>query len=109
MIWSAAERFERTLIVEVKPGPPLDPQPIPQLLNYLNVTKLPLGLVLYFGAAPKVRRVIRDDRRDYPFLPRRAVCWNNDARGVFVSGLRVVSVVSGVISYLPLRDPEIPR
>ena len=57
---------ERTLIVEVKTGPTLDPQAIPQLLNYLNVTKLPLGLVLFFGPTPKVRRVIRDDRRDYP-------------------------------------------
>ena len=57
---------ERTLIVEVKTGPTLDPHAIPQLLNYLNVTKLPLGLVLFFGPRPKVRRVIRDDRREYP-------------------------------------------
>ena len=61
---------ERTLIVEVKSGPTLDPQAIPQLLNYLTVTKLPLGLVLFFGPTPKVRRVIRDDRRDYP-IPSR--------------------------------------
>ena len=39
---------------------------IPQLLNYLTVTKLPLGLVLFFGPTPTVRRVIRDDRREYP-------------------------------------------
>jgi len=57
---------ERTLIVEVKTGPLLAPHAIPQLLNYLNVTKLPLGLVLFFGPTPKVRRVIRDDRREYP-------------------------------------------
>src|ERR1051325_3334803 len=57
---------ERTLIVEVKTGPTLDSHAIPQLLNYLNVTKLPLGLVLFFGPLPKVRRVIRDDRREYP-------------------------------------------
>ena len=61
---------ERTLIVEVKTGPILDPQAIPQLLNYLNVTKLPLGLVLFFGPTPKVRRVICDDRREYPILAR---------------------------------------
>jgi hypothetical protein len=30
---------ERTLIVEVKTGLTLDPQAIPQLLNYLNVTR----------------------------------------------------------------------
>jgi GxxExxY protein len=58
---------ERTLIVEVKTGPTLDSHAIPQLLNYLNVTKLPLGLVLFFGPTPKVRRVIRDDRCEYPF------------------------------------------
>jgi len=57
---------ERTLIVEVKTGPALASHAIPQLLNYLNVTKLPLGLVLFFGPSPKVRRVIRDDRREYP-------------------------------------------
>jgi GxxExxY protein len=57
---------ERTLIVEVKTGPALDSHAIPQLLNYLHVTKLPLGLVLFFGPTPKVRRVIRDDRREYP-------------------------------------------
>lgn len=61
---------ERTLIVEVKTGPSLDPQAIPQLLNYLNVTKLPLGLVLFFGPNPKVRRVIRDSSREYPVLAR---------------------------------------
>jgi GxxExxY protein len=57
---------EGTLIVEVKTGPFLDPSAIPQLLNYLNVTRLPLGLVLYFGPRPKVKRVIRDSRREYP-------------------------------------------
>lgn len=61
---------ERTLIVEVKTGSALDSHAIPQLLNYLNVTKLPLGLVLFFGPSPKVRRVIRDDRREYPIQAR---------------------------------------
>lgn len=61
---------ERTLIVEVKTGLTLHPQAIPQLLNYLNVTKLPLGLVLFFGPKPQVRRLIRDDKRDYPIAPR---------------------------------------
>jgi GxxExxY protein len=59
---------QRTLIVEVKSGSSLGPAAIPQLLNYLNVTKLPLGLVLFFGPMPKVRRVIRDSRREYPVL-----------------------------------------
>ena len=61
---------ERTLIVEVKTGPLLDPGAIPQLLNYLNVTGLPLGLVLFFGPKPKVRRVIRDSTRQYPIMSR---------------------------------------
>src|SRR5437763_4610905 len=30
-----------------------------QLLNYLNVSRLPLGLVLFVGPQPKVKRVIR--------------------------------------------------
>jgi GxxExxY protein len=61
---------ERTLIVEVKTGLLLDPTAIPQLLNYLNVTRLPLGLVLYFGPQPKVKRVIRDTTREYPIIAR---------------------------------------
>jgi GxxExxY protein len=61
---------ERALIVEIKTGPSLDPTAIPQLLNYLNVTRLQLGLVLYFGPQPKVRRVIRDSRREYPIGSR---------------------------------------
>lgn len=59
---------EQKLIVEVKTGPLLDPSAIAQLLNYLNVTKLPLGLVLYFGPKPKVKRVIRDSKREYPII-----------------------------------------
>ena len=61
---------ERKLIPEVKTGLLLDPAAIPQLLNYLNVTRLPLGLVLYFGPQPKVKRLIRDDTREYPLRSR---------------------------------------
>ena len=61
---------EKKLIVEVKTGPLLDPTAIPQLLNYLNVTRLPLGLVLFFGPRPKVKRVIRHDTREYPIRAR---------------------------------------
>jgi GxxExxY protein len=59
---------ERTLIVEVKRGALLDPEAIPQLLNYLNVTRLSLGLMLFFGPKPKVRRLIRDSSREYPVI-----------------------------------------
>jgi GxxExxY protein len=61
---------ERTVIVEVKTGHLLDPEAIPQLLNYLSVTKLPIGLVLFFGPKPKVKRVIRDSAREYPVIAR---------------------------------------
>ena|SRR5690348_12901148 len=61
-----------TLIVEVKTGLSLAAEAIPQLLNYLNVTKLPLGLVLFFGPRPKVKRLIRDSRREYPIMARTA-------------------------------------
>ena len=61
---------ERTLIIEVKTGPLLDSAAIPQLLNYLNVTRFPLGLVLYFGPRPKMKRVIRDNTREYPVRSR---------------------------------------
>ena len=46
---------EKQLIVEVKTGPALDPRAVAQLLNYLNVTRLRLGLVLFFGPTPKVK------------------------------------------------------
>jgi GxxExxY protein len=58
------------LIVEAKTGSCLAPEAIPQLLNYLNVTKLPLGLVLHFGPKPKVKRVIRNSHREYPIVAR---------------------------------------
>ena len=50
----------------MKTGPVLDPSAVAQLLNYLNVTRLQLGLVPFFGPKPKVRRVIRGDSREYP-------------------------------------------
>ena len=61
---------EKQLIVEVKTGPVLDPSAVAQLLNYLNVTRLQLGLVLFFGPKPKVKRLIRDDTREYPVVER---------------------------------------
>ena len=49
----------------------LDPLPaISQLLNYLNLTRLALGLVLFFGPQPKVKRVIRDRTREFPIRSR---------------------------------------
>ena len=84
---------QRTLIVEVKAGASLDPEAIPQLLNYLNVTRLPLGLVLFFGPRPRVRRVIRDSRREYPSSTVRSLPHTNGFR-LYVRGFSAVSVVS---------------
>jgi GxxExxY protein len=61
---------ENKIIIEVKTGPALDPQAIPQLLNYLNVSRLPLGLVLFFGPNPKIKRLIRNSTREYPVIAR---------------------------------------
>ena len=46
------------LIVEVKAGRSLDDSARWQTLNYLHATGYPLGLVLYFGRPPTVRRVV---------------------------------------------------
>ncbi|HEY2375556.1 MAG TPA: GxxExxY protein [Gemmatimonadaceae bacterium] len=62
--------IEKTLIVEIKTGRFLDSEAIPQVLNYLNVTRLPLGLILFFGPKPKVKRVILDSTREYPVISR---------------------------------------
>ena len=49
-------------------APEFATQALPQLLNDLKVTRLPLGLMLFFGPTPKVRRVICDIRRKSPIL-----------------------------------------
>ena len=55
---------ESSVLVEVKTGPALDPNAMAQVLNYLKVSRLPIGLILHFGPKPKIRRVIatRDPR-----------------------------------------------
>ena len=58
---------DRCVVVETKAGARLDPSSTPQLLNYLKAAGLELGLVLYFGPRPEVKRVIlsreKSDRR----------------------------------------------
>jgi GxxExxY protein len=49
---------ERCVVVETKAGARLDPNSTPQLLNYLKASHLELGLILYFGPKPEVKRVI---------------------------------------------------
>jgi GxxExxY protein len=49
---------EQCVVLETKAGARLDPNSTPQLLNYLKASHLELGLVLYFGPKPAVKRVI---------------------------------------------------
>ena len=50
---------EELVIVEVKTGLLLDPIGVPQALNYLSASRLPLGLVVHFGPRVAVKRVAR--------------------------------------------------
>jgi len=49
---------ESLVLVEVKTGLVLDPVAVPQTLNYLRASRLPLGLVAYFGPRVSLKRVI---------------------------------------------------
>lgn len=99
---------ERKLIVEVKTGRSLDPEAIPQLLNYLNVTRLPLGLVLFFGPKPKVKRVIRDTNREYPIIPSLADSPSSPRISrSSVSGISALSAVSAAQESRATDDLEL--
>ena len=55
---------ERRVIVEAKTGRRRDPDAPTQLLNYLSIAKLDLGLVLHFGPrGVQVKRVIASEER----------------------------------------------
>lgn len=49
---------ESSVVVETKSGLLLDPVAPAQLLNYLKVSGLPVGLVLHFGPRPDVKRIV---------------------------------------------------
>jgi GxxExxY protein len=49
---------EGLVVVEVKTGVVLDPLAVPQAVNYLNASRLPVGLVAHFGARVQIRRVV---------------------------------------------------
>jgi len=49
---------ESVVVVEVKAGLVPDPVAPVQLLNYLKVSRLPVGLLLHFGPRPGIKRVV---------------------------------------------------
>ena len=51
--------IERRVIVEIKAGEKLPPIALPQLRNYLGITKLELGILLHFGVKPVFYRELR--------------------------------------------------
>src|SRR6266850_6883342 len=51
------------VILEVKAVRTLDPAHVAQLLNYLRVTDLEVGLLLNFGHRPQFRRLLFDNHR----------------------------------------------
>lgn len=55
---------ENKVIVEVKAGAELHVGARFQTLNYLRLAGLKVGLVLYFGPGPVVRRVVSDNWED---------------------------------------------
>jgi GxxExxY protein len=51
------------LIVEVKAGAILPVGSKPQLINYLRISTLEVGLLLFFGRTPEFQRVVRSGSR----------------------------------------------
>ena len=61
-VYRADHVVEGQVVLEIKTGPLLDPMAVQQCLNHLSVSKLPLGLVLYYGPKPLVKRVVRTEQ-----------------------------------------------
>jgi GxxExxY protein len=47
-----------TIIVEIKAGAVLQVGSKPQLINYLRLSRLEVGLLLFFGPTPEFQRVV---------------------------------------------------
>lgn len=62
---------EGKVIVEAKAGLTLDPAAASQLLNYLKLTRLEVGLILHFGPRPAVKRLISTRYRLQDITPKR--------------------------------------
>ena len=56
--FSADLVVESLVVVEVKIGLLLDPVAVPQALNYLSASRLPVGLIAHFGPRVTVKRVV---------------------------------------------------
>jgi GxxExxY protein len=49
---------EGRVIAETKATLTLDPAALPQIMNYLRLSKIPVGLVLHFGPRPAIKRLV---------------------------------------------------
>jgi len=59
--------IDRRLIVEIKSGLAFHPAHEAQLLNYLRVSDIEVGLLLNFGPKPQyLRRILTNDRKTPP-------------------------------------------
>jgi GxxExxY protein len=66
-IFKADALVESVVMLEYKAGSSLDPTWEEQLLNHLRNTRVELGLMLYFGRRPLVkRRILTNDQKLLP-------------------------------------------
>ena len=66
-IFKADALVESVVMLEYKAGTALDPTWEEQLLNHLRNTRVELGLMLYFGRRPLVkRRILTNDQKLLP-------------------------------------------
>ena len=66
-MFKADALVESVVILEYKAGGALDPTWEDQLLNHLRNTRVELGLLLYFGRRPLVkRRILTNDQKPLP-------------------------------------------
>ena len=49
---------EGRVIAESKATLTLDPATLPQVMNYLRLSRIPVGLVLHFGPRPAIKRLL---------------------------------------------------
>ena len=69
-IFRADLLVEGAVLVELKAARAIEQAHIAQLPNYLRCTAIEIGLILNFGPAPKVRRLILTNDRKLGSIPR---------------------------------------